>query len=502
MTEALGYKILIIDDEEVVRDVLSEILSKQGYIVETSCDGCQALEVIGKQKFDLILADLKMPGLDGIALLDQIARMRTKIATIIMTGHGTVETALAAMKKGAYDYITKPFKVEDILQTVRRALESVRLERENVALRQSLSLYRISEAMSSSLSLDKVLQVVVEAALWEADADSVTLYFKNLKTGRFNKKISLLARNMASSSPGAKVDPEKVLARMKGRTAILLHEDQARGLVHDRLPGRDLVSFLAVPLMVSNSVVGLLNAFSFTGGYHFSEGQSKVLAIIASRAAVQIENAQLHERLKTLHERLKRSVVESIRSFAAAIEAKDSYIHGHSQRVTEYCQSLVRALGFGEPGEELIGQAAMVHDIGKIGMRYESLNKPGKLTPDEWKVIKLHPELGRQILEPMTFFQEIIPVVYHHHERYDGTGYPSGLKGREIPVGSRILTVADAYDAMTSGRPYREARSPREAVEELRKNAGTQFDPDLVEPFAKIVLNPPRSTAKKNGSPS
>jgi len=481
VAEDPGYQILVADDERVVREVLFDLLSDQGYSVTTVCDGREALDKLRRHNFDLIMADLRLPVVDGIALLDEIARMRTKIATIIITGHGTVETALAAMKKGAYDYIIKPFKVEEILRAVERALESARLEKENVALREALSLYRISEAMSSSLSLDKVLRVIVEAALWEADADQVVLHFREWLTGRFVEKISLPARNRPSSSLSGRVRPEKILDRMGDGPAVLLHDDQARALLNEGGAGQEeVVSFLAVPLKTTDAVVGLLNAFSFTPGYYFSEGQSKTFSIMASRAAVAIENARLHESLQ-------ESVRQAIESLAAAIETKDPYIHGHSQRVTGYAQSLATTLGLGRREVEVIGHAAMVHDIGKIGLRYEALNKPGKLTPEEWRIVKLHTELGRQILEPMTFFHEIIPIVYFHHERFDGAGFPSGRQGNRIPMGARILTVADAYDAMTSDRTYRNALSTLDAVGELMHHAGSQFDPDLVAHFADIV---------------
>ncbi|HTU58779.1 MAG TPA: response regulator, partial [Polyangiales bacterium] len=166
-------RILIVDDEEIIRDILADFLAMEGFEVRTAPDGAAALVELTSQHFDLVLSDLKMPNMGGIELLDAISTHAPQMVTIIMTGFGTVETAIDAMKRGAYDYIMKPFKMEDVVRTVRRGLEKRKLTAENMRLKEVLSLYKVSEAIAASLSLDEVMRTVTDAALHEASADAV-----------------------------------------------------------------------------------------------------------------------------------------------------------------------------------------------------------------------------------------------------------------------------------------------------------------------------------------
>ncbi|NIA20104.1 MAG: HD domain-containing protein, partial [Xanthomonadaceae bacterium] len=161
------------------------------------------------------------------------------------------------------------------------------------------------------------------------------------------------------------------------------------------------------------------------------------------------------------------------------------YTHGHSQQVTRYAEVLAKGLQLDPQQINLLLQAAMLHDIGKIGISETILNKPAKLTEEEYLIVKKHPITGKHILAPITSLAAIVPVVYHHHERWDGAGYPDGLKGEKIPLLARILTVADAFDAMTSSRAYRQEMDSSGAFQELELHAGSQFDPELVEVFCR-----------------
>ncbi len=190
------------------------------------------------------------------------------------------------------------------------------------------------------------------------------------------------------------------------------------------------------------------------------------------RQLLQAENKQLYETIKAL---------------AAALDARDHYTHGHSRQVTDYAVAIAGMLKMNKREIDNIRDAGLLHDIGKIGISDAVLLKPGPLTPQEYDLIKQHPDIGKKILEPVNSLSDKIPLIYHHHERYDGQGYPSGLKGEDIPLGARILSVADVYQAMTSDRPYRKALSRQIAVEELIKNKGKQFDPRLVEIFVGLL---------------
>lgn len=210
----------------------------------------------------------------------------------------------------------------------------------------------------------------------------------------------------------------------------------------------------------------------------------------------KLENIEYQRNLKRMVEertnQLRKLFFKSITSLAQALEARDKWTRGHSKRVAEISVKIGKEMGLSREDLEQLNLAGQLHDIGKIGIPDEILRKPGPLTPEEFCVVKEHPEIGYRILEPL--FEErlelergsdinVLEVILHHHERFDGTGYPHGLEGKEIPLGSRILLIADAYEAMTSDRPYRKALPFKEAIEEIRRNSGTQFDPQIAELF-------------------
>jgi len=178
----------------------------------------------------------------------------------------------------------------------------------------------------------------------------------------------------------------------------------------------------------------------------------------------------------------------AIRSLASAIDARDPCTRGHSEQVARLSVLLAQELGWQGADLEMLEFAALLHDVGKIGIPDAILKKTEPLTRDEWNSIHLHPYQSAQMVKPVEPLQRIVPWIYHHQERWDGSGYPDGLKGERIPLASRIIAVADAFNAMTTDRPYRKAKSREEAIEELRRRAGTQFDPQVVEVFLELVV--------------
>jgi HD-GYP domain-containing protein (c-di-GMP phosphodiesterase class II) len=234
----------------------------------------------------------------------------------------------------------------------------------------------------------------------------------------------------------------------------------------------------------------MLNAYSYTKGAKFSEGQRKMLYVLGSRAAVSIENARLYESLvstnkdlSTANVSLEENFKQTIIGFAHALEESDRYTRGHSERVANYARLIAIGLGLPEAQIETVVKVGLLHDVGKIGIRNDRLNKPGKLTPEEMAMFRSHPAKGRRILEPIPFMRDIVPGCYCHHEAWDGSGYPQGLMSDNIPLIGRIVAVADAYDAMTSDRAYRKALPHEIACGELERCSGTQFDPQIVQVF-------------------
>jgi putative nucleotidyltransferase with HDIG domain len=183
---------------------------------------------------------------------------------------------------------------------------------------------------------------------------------------------------------------------------------------------------------------------------------------------------------------LQDQFLELLKSLSETIDARDPYSRGHSRRVARYALAMGRAMGWSSARQERLEIAALLHDVGKLGVEAFILAKPTSLNELEMATVRYHPLLGVRILESVQQLADIIPFIRHHHERFDGGGYPDGLKGENIPLEARILTVADAYEAITSNRPYRKSRSPREALQEIRKGAGTQFDPRIVEIFQRV----------------
>jgi HD-GYP domain-containing protein (c-di-GMP phosphodiesterase class II) len=246
--------------------------------------------------------------------------------------------------------------------------------------------------------------------------------------------------------------------------------------------------------MVPGRMLGLLAAASFTRRTIFTEGHRKFLHILATKAAAALENTRLVEQLQganrelvEANRQLQENFQQSILGFARAIEQNDPYTRGHSDRVAQYSRIIAAELALDASIVEDIFFAGQLHDIGKIGISSQKLNKAGKLNAPEIRMFRRHPEMGKQILEPIPFMRHLISGVYCHHERYDGQGYPQGLCGEEIPLMGRIIAVADTYDAMTSDRSYRKALPMQVAVEELRANSGTQFDPMVVQSFLAAV---------------
>ena len=489
-------RVLVADDELSIREILSDFLTLEGFQVHAVEDGALALDELRRHGYHVVLTDMKMPRMGGIELLEEIHKLGLPVLTIIMTGFGTVETAISAIRKGAYDYILKPFKIDEVIRVIQRGLDHKRLEQENLALREALSIYRISEAMAQSLQLDRILELIVDATIEEIQADMVTLLLRDPAAETFSERIRKFAGE--GERRDGRVNLDELLAQFHADQPLIVHGPRAaRFLASAVAAGPDdkrLVSFCSVPLRVRDRVVGALNAYSYTPGRTFTEGQRKMLAVLASRAAVSIENARLYEDLVRRNDDLAQanlSLEENFRTtligFAQALEEADRYTRGHSERVSFYASLTAEGLGFNEAEQAKVVQAGLMHDIGKIGIRYEKLNKPGKLTPEELAMFRTHPAKGKRILEPMPFMWELIPGAYCHHEHYDGAGYPAGTMGDNIPLTGRIVSVADTYDAMTSDRAYRRALPHASAIAELERCAGSQFDPRIVEAFCRKI---------------
>ncbi|MCL2825391.1 MAG: response regulator [Polyangiaceae bacterium] len=466
-------RVLVVDDEVFIRDILADFLGIEGYFVRTACDGIAALEAMKQTHYDLVISDLKMPRMGGIELLEAMQRVSPSTLTVIMTGFGTVETAIEAMKRGAYDYVLKPFKMEEVTHIVQRGIEKHRLTAENMRLKEALSLYSVSEAIAASLSLDDVLETIGNSAINEMKADVVCTWLDD-GNGRFTERHFQHSGRVESKGSLGTIDPLAIAEHL-----LTCHNLVEQGVNAHRffatLPDIQIESLLVVPLKVARRLLGWVALGSFSRALRFDEGHRKLFSIIGARAAASIENARLYEDLQGTFQ-------QTIHGLAKAIDKMDRYTAGHSDRVAAYATMLAKRLGLSDDIVTVVDQSALMHDIGKIGCVL-NLNKPGKLTQEEHEVFKKHPQFGRDILEPIKFLHPLIPGVQLHHERWDGKGYPLNLKRTEIPLIARIIAVADAYDAMTSSRAYRRALPHEVAVGEIERCAGAQFDPEVARAF-------------------
>jgi putative nucleotidyltransferase with HDIG domain len=333
--------VLVVDDDASVRHVISSVLREEGYAVRAAASAEQALELLrATGEAPTVLSDLKMPGHDGIWLLDQILQRHPHAAVVMLTGYGDTENAVECLKRGAADYLLKPPRITDLVRAIERA--------------------------------------------------------------QSRRKLAV-----------------------------------ARNRYHEGLARR-----------------------------------------------VREKTAELTEALR----RTADAYNSTLSALVAALDAREHETSDHSQRVVRYTLAIADRMAIRGEDLDQIGRGALLHDIGKIGVPDSILLKAGPLTPSEWVEMRKHPEVGHQILQSIGFLSQPAEIVLAHQERWDGGGYPRGLRGTQIPLGARIFAIADTLDAMTSDRPYRAGVSHDEARAEIARCSGTQFDPACVEAFLAIPV--------------
>lgn len=347
-------------------------------------------------------------------------------------------------------------------------------------------LLRVSMVLNSTLRLEEVLVMVLDQAMDTLQAEAGTLW---LFTEDGAELLPLVAR-------GPKGDALKGLRLKRGEglagqvadsmEPILVSDvtkDPRWASRFDAATGFITRSILCVPMVNKGKSIGCLQLVNKLGGQLFTERDLHLSMSLAGQSAVVIENSQLYSRLDLL-------LTSLIRTLSSALDARDPYTRGHSERVSKYSVAIARAMDLPEKELEDIEKIALLHDIGKIGVRDDVLLQQGPLNDEQWKMMKSHTTVGARILgaiEPQSLAREWMKGDLYHQERYDGKGYPQGLAGKDIPLVARIIAVADTLDAMTTDRPYRKGRSFEEALWEILRCAGTQFDPEVVAAFEKAA---------------
>jgi HD-GYP domain-containing protein (c-di-GMP phosphodiesterase class II) len=342
------------------------------------------------------------------------------------------------------------------------------------------TIMRYGKKMMAVHNISKLCDLILEAAVIESNSDRASLMLID-PDGFLRIKSSIAIPKYIIAK--TKVKLGSVIAgkvAQTGETLIINKGWQVDRKIKRSLRGLKLKSALSIPIPVDGSICGVLNLGKQKDKHLFDKDDADLLSILAHEAGTAINNCRLFEEMRGLYE-------GSIISLAAAIDAKDHYTHGHSNRVAAIALKISKILNLSDESIERIKLASMLHDIGKIGIPDKVLLKPGRLTEKEFEIIKKHSVYAVNILKHLPRLKDIVPIVYHEHERYDGKGYAEGLKGQAIPIESRIISVADAFEAMTSNRPYRKAMPKAEAIREIKRNSGKQFDPNVVKAFLKII---------------
>ncbi|MBX7255196.1 MAG: response regulator [Candidatus Hydrogenedentes bacterium] len=486
-------RILIVDDEAVIRELLCDILSDDGYSVDSMPGGPAALELLRAQDdFALLFTDIMMPEMDGIQLIREARKVRPSLIPIVMTGFATVETARAAVKEGAYDYVLKPFSLSEVKMAVSNALERYRLAAENTRLRDLTDIFEISEAMASIRQEKQLLEFVLNAALKQVGAERGSLMIascdgKNLEiaasVGLPREAVNGLVEIGKGISGKVASSRQPILVENLGDHPELLLE--SRNLGDPSFVSLPLVSKFPryTDLGEEKQILAVLNVCNKQDQGRFSDADLKTLSIVANHAAAAIDN------VRTLRD-LERAHLTTVEEMVRMIEARDEFTKGHGSKVRDISLMLAQNMGMSEQDLDILRVAGPLHDIGKLGVSGSVLAKNGRLNEDEWASVRQHTVIGHDLIKPIQFLNTAhLQVVRSHHERVDGSGYPDGLSGEAVPPLARVVAAADAYVAMSSPRPYREALSKNEIVGEFRKNGGSQFDGQVADLAVRLIEN-------------
>lgn len=479
--------VLVVDDDEGSRLCLAEALRLLGYRVVEAGDGGEALRHLAERVPDLVCTDLRMPGMDGTEFADVVRSLAPDVPLMVVSGCPPAELSAAAERVGAAAFLAKPFTLAELTETLTRVLTGwgegsrpAAASREAAPAPPTLFAATVLQK-TSQLSLLTQLA----ASLWSprAGSDDVPSQAGTLLPRILDTVLRALPGERAAvvltDGPG----PQSVLWRGRddldlpvGQVAARLQEGGGHPQPWHGEFGR--LSVVAAPLVIQGGVVGFLCVGRNGGAAPFTWSSADLLQAFCAHAAGALENASLGRRLADAFQ-------ETVAALICALEARHKYTEGHSLRVADYATATASALGMPAAACEQIRTAGLLHDLGKVGVRDAILDKPGRLGPEEWAAMRQHPLLGARILEPLGFLDQESRFVRYHHERLDGRGYPEGLRGSAIPLGARIIAVADAFDAMCSARSYRPAAPAGSAIERLRHASGSQFDLEVVEAFCR-----------------
>ncbi len=476
--------ILVVDDDAATRDFIADALQQSGFLVRKAANGLEALQIIRTDYCDLIISDIKMPGMSGIELINKVKEINPAIHIIMITGFPNIDLSISAIKAGAVEFMPKPFDIDELIYKVNiyareGKLLSEDLKKESIAtlkLKQQLHelstrIYIYDQVEKSKDSNDQIFEEMVDLALKLVTGENCAILLYDVENNRFNAK-TLRSTSLELYRHVILPSLSNIFREViRTKEPLLLNSDEQNQITN---------SLICVPLMIRNNAFGVLTISKKKSGVEFTEKELSYVVTLSKRASLNLEN-------KILYESAYTNIMDTFNSLTTSIQARDNYTQEHSIRVTELAVKTARVLNFPPQEIESLKVSGMLHDIGKIAVQDRILLKSGTLTEEELAIMKEHPVIGESILKPVLLFDHEIHAIRHHHERWDGLGYPYGLSGYDIPLNARILTVVDAFDAMTNNRPYRKAMQEKQAIDELRKHCDKQFDKLIVEAFLKTL---------------
>lgn len=489
--EKNGFKMFILDDDRNILDALSANFQAKGFEVDTQENPLRALEELEKERYDILILDFIMTPICGDEVVARLREFDKRIYVIMLTGHKELAPPLNTIRElEIQGYCEKSSRFDQLELLVESCVKCIRhlntiyqyqdglssLLMSIPHLHQMLPVEELSEQVLKELSAltgsrDCFVWVKPDSVLMEPELADLpeNIYWG---TGRYEKSFFEFERD----------DCPKVIE--------LVHKSIEEHMILYQEEGQ----LLLVPLIEKREVImGILGAKVSEPP---KETVSNLLSVYAQQVSTALHNTLLkilldsnNKRLMSMNRRLRDSYMQTVEALRLLVDAKDLYTRGHSDRVAFYAVELSRQIAADRQFISRIRTAGLLHDIGKIGVSDAILSKPAKLTEEEFASIRKHPAIGAKILSCMDMFCGIGDIVCAHHERYDGNGYPNQLKGENIPLEARIITIADAFDAMMSDRHYRKKLSFEKAVSQLEEGKGSQFDPHLVENFLEVLKN-------------
>lgn len=475
-----NYKILLVDDEPGIVDSLSVVLKRSGYHYTGLTNPLDAIELVRKEHFDLLILDFLMSPIHGDEVVRQIREFNREIYILLLTGHKDLAPPLETIRAlDIQGYCEKSDRFDQLLLLVESGIKSIA---------QMRLIKKFQEG------LNKILQAVPKIYQLQPIGSILEEILTEILPLMNSKNAFILVDDITQFSPG-----NNSIFKGIGIYHTDIHDfmEMLNPLLMEHI-GHARLNKSSVKLQ-GGVVVPLINEYHQDIGIIYVESDDledglKLLEIYSNQAASSINNAFLHslvniknDELNKTYDQLRERYMDTIEALRMVVDAKDTYTRGHSDRVAYYAVKIGEAFGLKKEELELLKVSGLFHDVGKIGTSDDILFKKEKLTDRELVEIRKHPLKGAHILSAISMFKEVAPIVKCHHERVDGSGYPEGLKGEEIPFMSRIIAVADAFDAMMSDRRYRSKLPFEEAQNQLIEGRGSQFDQDVVDHFNRVL---------------